>query len=131
MPPPSLYAGVLYGQTAEKVHGGDMVNHCLKFYLYSCFCGCGLVTGPTRKAIRKTYGLPIQPAFLAEQSQADCLTGTIPCVNCFALCQDAREINNRNPASPIKPEVFNWGIPADDDAAPAATAAPAQQEIAK
>jgi len=121
---------VLYGQNAERVHGGDMVNHCLKFWLYSCICACGLVTGPTRKAVRDTYGLPVQPSFLEEQGgNADCLTGTIPCVNCFALCQDAREVNMRNPTAPINPIEFSWAPVSSG--APAPTTAPAQAEMAK
>ncbi len=31
------------------------VNHGLKYYLYSCICLCGLVAGPTRKALRGAY----------------------------------------------------------------------------
>ena len=83
--------GVLYGMTAEKVHGpqGSMPMHCLKFFLYNFICACGLVSGPTRRAIRDEYKLPIAPQFLESQGEnADCLTGTIPCVACFALCQD-------------------------------------------
>ncbi|KAG7667466.1 hypothetical protein KSW81_001174 [Nannochloris sp. 'desiccata'] len=115
---------VVYGQTAEKVHGGDM--------LYSCICACGLVAGPTRKAIRDAYQLPISPEFLKEQDRADCITYTIPCVNCFAVCQDAREVYYRNPAGPLKPEEFNWGVSTEaPSAAGAATTAPAQVEMAK
>jgi len=120
---------VLYGSVAERVHGGDQVNHCLKFYLYSCVCLCGLVSGPTRKAIRDSYDLPVSPDFL-EGENADCLTGTIPCVNCFALCQDAREVNHRNPTAPLKPQAFDWGIQSEPTA-PAPTAAPATEEMSK
>lgn len=110
-------------------------SHCLKFYLYSCICACGLVAGPTRKAIRSSYDLPVAPEFLKDQgANADCLTLTIPCINCFALCQDAREINSRNPSGPLKPTEFTWGIPPADDAPAAAattTTAPAQAEMTK
>ena len=112
-----------------------MVNHCLKFWLYSCVCACGLVAGPTRQGIRDTYLLPVQPGFLKEQAQADCITYTVPCVNCFALCQDAREVTNRNPTAAITPLEFTWGIPpttgAPAAAAPVTTTAPAAVEMAK
>ena len=122
---------MLYGQLGEKVHGGEFVNHCLKVYLYSCICACGLVSGPTRRAIRDAYGLPVSPEWLKGQGDnADCLTGTVPCVNCFALCQDARELNTRNPSGPLRPMEFSWSPAAAADA-PAATAAPAQAEMAK
>lgn len=128
-------AGVLYAQTAEKVHGGDVVSHCLKFYLYSCICACGFVSGPTRKALREEYDLPVQPGFLAAQgANADCMTGTIPCVNCFALCQDAREANTRNITTPIyKVDPFEWAPLADrpTPAAAVATQAPAQPAMEK
>ena len=38
-----------------------------KVCLYSCVCLGGLVAGPTRKAIRKTYKLPAQPAGLGNE----------------------------------------------------------------
>ena len=120
--------GVLYGQFAEKVHGGQLVNHCLKFWLYSCICACGFVSGPTRRAIRETYSLPVEPGFLSGQgNNADCLTGTIPCVNCLALCQDAREVNSRGVSSPIKPVEFSWAPVSADNPAQA----PAQAEMQK
>lgn len=38
--------------------------------------------------------LPARPPPLpAPQGNTDCITYTIPCVACFALCQDANEIN--------------------------------------
>lgn len=123
---------MLYGQSAEKVHGGDMVNHCLKYFLYSFICACGLVHGPTRTDIRETYGLPIQPDFLESQgSSADCITATIPYISNCALCQEAREINARGVVSPIKPVDFVWG-PVTSTSAPAVTTeAPAQAEMTK
>jgi Cys-rich protein (TIGR01571 family) len=123
---------VLYGQNATTVNGGDCVSHGLKFYLYSCCCACGLVSGPTRRAIRDKYELPVAPAFLKDQgANADCLTGTIPCVACFALCQDARELAYRAPGAPIDPRDFDWAPVPAAPVAPAETAAPAQAEMAK
>lgn len=128
--PTNTRSCILYGSIAEKVHGHDQIQACLKFWLYSFICLCGLVSGPTRQAIRSQYDLPISPEFLKDQGEnADCITGTIPFVNCFALCQDAREINSRNPGAPIKPSEFDW-VPSKNDA-PAATTAPAQAEMAK
>lgn len=63
-----------------------------KFWAYSCLCACGLVAGPTRRAIRTAYKLPAQPQGLGDDGNTDCITYTIPCVNCFALCQDANEL---------------------------------------
>jgi hypothetical protein len=39
----------------------------LKYYLYSCLCLCGLVAGPTRKALRNGYKLPAEPAGLGDE----------------------------------------------------------------
>lgn len=99
--------------------------------LYSCICACGLVAGPTRKAIRDSYQLPVSPEFLKDNDRADCITYTIPCVNCFAVCQDAREVYYRNPAGPLKPETFDWGVSTEAPAPAATTAAPAQVEMTK
>lgn len=96
------------------------VNHCLKFYLYSCICACGLVSGPTRQAIRQTYDMPVDPACLGDGEMVDCVTHTVPVVNRFAWCQESREINARNPSSPINPIPFNWGP------TPSPTSPPAQ-----
>lgn len=81
------------------------------FHADSCCCACGLVSGPTRRAIREAYHLPASPEWLKEQGDnADCLVGTIPCVACFAGCQDNREVESRGvvASAPIKPLDFDW-----------------------
>eukprot|EP00887_Chlorella_sp_A99_P000530 scaffold17.g530.t1 len=123
---------ITYGQNATAVHGGDCVMHALKYYLYSCFCGCGLVAGPTRKTVRDKFGLPQQPAFLAgDEANSDCIVHTVPCVACFAHCQEAAELKVKGITStnPIAPSEFTWGpAPAASTGATATvTAAPAQE----
>jgi Cys-rich protein (TIGR01571 family) len=125
---------VLYGVTAEKVHGGDTVMHALKFYLYSCICACGMVSGPTRWQLRKKYGLEQQPTFLATVD--DCIVSTVPCVNCLTLCQTANEVDSRGLTSSaaIAPEEFDWAPKMWKDATPVAAApaaAPAQATAEK
>lgn len=129
---------VTYGQNAEVVHGPPQscVNHGLKFYLYSCICLCGLVAGPTRRSIRQAYKLPPQPEGLGDEGNTDCIAYTIPCVACFALCQDANEIRARKVSAPLDPRPFDWapvpGAMGGPAAAPAATTtAPAQAEMTK
>jgi Cys-rich protein (TIGR01571 family) len=128
---------VTYGQTAEAVHGPaeSCVNHGLKFYLYSCLCLCGLVAGPTRRSIRQAYKLPAQPEGLGGPGNTDCITYTIPCVACFALCQDANEIRARKLSAPLDPRPFDWapvpGAMGGPAAAPTTTTAPAQAEMTK
>ena len=114
---------VLHGMTAQKVHGGDFVNHCLKFYLYSCCCACGLVSGPTRQKVRNYYGLPQKPDALG--SCDDCLLNTIPYLNCLILCQTANEVKSRNITSPIAPSEFQWCVMTSS------TAPPTPQEMTK
>lgn len=113
------------------MHGGDCVNHAVKFWLYSCICLCGLVSGPTRKAIRDEHNLPVEPDCLKDQGvNADCITGTIPCIACFALCQDNRELTARNHPAPFNPIEFSFA-PVPVTAAPAATSAPAAEAMSK
>jgi hypothetical protein len=68
----------------------------LKYCLYGCVCLCGLVAGPTRTAVRHAYKLPVQPPLGDENAAGlvnpDCLTYTIPCTACFALCQESNEL---------------------------------------
>lgn len=122
---------VTYGQNAEAVHGpsGSCVNHGLKYYLYSCICLCGLVAGPTRKALRGAYKLPAEPAGVGAEDNTDCIVHTIPCVACFAHCQEANEIKARKLTAPVDPRPFDWAPVASS--APAATTAPAQAEMSK
>ncbi len=70
-----------------------------------------LPAGPTRRAIREAYSLPVAPEPMkAAGERADCLTHTVPCVAVFANCQDARELEARgvSDAAPIKPAEFSW-----------------------
>lgn len=121
---------VQYGIDAERVHGGDCVNWGLKFWLYSCVCACGLVAGPTRKALRTHYKLPQQPEALATNEYGDCLLHTIPCTGCFARCQEANELKTRGVSNPINPVEFSWApnIPPKVGAA-APTQAPTEQQM--
>jgi hypothetical protein len=67
--------------------------------------------GPTRRAIREAYSLPVAPEEMKAAGEcADCLTHTVPCVAVFAGCQDARELEARgvSDAAPIKPAEFSW-----------------------
>ncbi|KAL4440111.1 hypothetical protein ABPG75_003112 [Micractinium tetrahymenae] len=124
---------VTYGQNAETVHGpaGSCVNHGLKYYLYSCICLCGLVSGPTRKALRGAYKLPAEPAGLGAEANTDCIVHTIPCTACFALCQEANEIKARKVTAPVDPRPFDWAPTPSSAPAPAATTAPAQADMSK
>lgn len=131
---------VTYGMDAQKVHGGDCVMHALKYYLYACFCGCGLVAGPTRYQLRSKYGLPQKPDCLAGTGDAntDCIVHTVPCVACFAHCQEYAELNTRGVTidAPIAPADFTWGplpatpVPATPAPGPTVTIQAPQQEAA-
>ncbi|KAL4853391.1 Protein PLANT CADMIUM RESISTANCE 6 [Chlorella vulgaris] len=123
---------VQYGMNAERVHGPaeSCPSHGLKYCLYGCVCLCGLVGGPTRKAVRHAYKLPIQPPLGDETATGivnpDCLTHTIPCTGCFALCQESNELRTRNVTTPLDPRPFDWApVP------PTATVAPVQAEMKK
>lgn len=124
---------VLYGQTAEKVQGGEFLNHCLKYYLYSCICLCGLVAGPTRQKLRSHYKLVQTPECLATQD--DCIVTSIPCVGICTNCQETRELAARGvvASAPLDPTEFNWNAFAPEITAAAAptvaTQAPAAQEM--
>lgn len=120
-------AGVLYGQNAARVHGGNGTSHCIKYYIYNFICACGLVAGPTRRAMRAAYNLPAEPACFGNGNMADCLTHTTPCVNCCALSQEAREIAARNPLAPIDAIPFSWGPIKSPSESP--TKAPSQAEM--
>lgn len=134
---------VLYGMTAERVHGGEMVEHCLWHFGSACVCMCGVKSGPTRQAIRKQYNLDNEilggmknPLFPDQAWGEDCALESIPYLGTCALCQDYREINRRNPTSPIDPRPASAFV--DDlktiggKKAPApATQAPPSQEMGK
>lgn len=123
--------GLLYGEVAEKVHGGRQVDHCMKYTLYSLICLCGAVAGPTRKAIRDKYGLPAAPGCLAtcgadgQFCNPDCATNSIPFLGEMAVIQDYMELASRDQtwtSEKIKPQEFDWGL---------STAAPAQASMEK
>lgn len=130
---------VQYGVNAESVHGpsGSCPQHGLKYCLYSCLCLCGLVAGPTRQSVRQAYKLPPAPEGLGDESMTDCLTTTIPCTACFAMCQETNEIRARKVTSPLDPRDFDWaptktGLLAPKPAtATTTTTAPAPAEMSK
>lgn len=112
-------AGMLYGETAEKVHGGRAVDWCVKYTLYSMICLCGVVAGPTRKAIREKYGLASAPQCFSSCGadggfcNPDCTTGTVPYVQNLALIQEYRELEKQGQtwsSAKISPMDFDWGI---------------------
>lgn len=124
---------VQYGLNAEKVHSGECPTHGLKYCLFGCCCLSGLLAGPTRRTIRDTYKLPQQPEGLGSDDpnkcvNSDCLIHTIPCTACFALCQEANELRDRNPTGPLGPAVED---PFRNLKSKTQTTAPAQETMEK
>ncbi|CAF1196345.1 unnamed protein product [Didymodactylos carnosus] len=78
----------LYGQNASKIDGSSCIGSCsLWLSLYMCnFMWC--THKDTRRRLRHKYGLP-ESGFC----DSDCCT-SFCCHNC-ALCQEARELKNR------------------------------------
>ena len=112
-------AGMVYGETAEKVHGGRAIDWCVKYTLYSMICLCGVVSGPTRKAIREKYGLASAPGCFANCGSdggfcnPDCTTGTVPYVAQLALIQEYRELEKQGQtwsSAKIAPKDFSMGM---------------------
>jgi Cys-rich protein (TIGR01571 family) len=110
---------MLYGENAEKVHGGRAVDHCVKYTLYSMICLGGVVSGPTRKAIRDKYGLAAAPGCFANCGSdggfcnPDCTTGTVPFVSELALIQEYRELEKQGQtwsSAKIAPKDFSMGM---------------------
>lgn len=51
-----------------------------------------LYAGPTRKALRDTYGLPQVPLSMGQGTPSDFLVHTFGCLSMLALCQEAAEL---------------------------------------